>query len=81
MQGLQNRMFAIFMATVLSTALMHQIQPRFVQLSDLYAVREKPSKMYHWSTFVLANVIIEVCNDCRGSVDFSVLTINSFLTT
>lgn len=59
-QGMQNRMFAIFMSTVLSTALMHQIQPRFITLSELFSVREKPSKMYHWSTFVASLVLIEI---------------------
>ncbi|KAL7268661.1 hypothetical protein RUND412_008706 [Rhizina undulata] len=59
-QGLQNKLFAIFMATVLCTSLMNQLQPRFIELTKLYAVREKPSKMYHWSTFVLSNIIVEI---------------------
>ncbi|KAL7266569.1 hypothetical protein RUND412_010883 [Rhizina undulata] len=57
---LQNKLFAIFMATVLCTSLMNQLQPRFIELTKLYAVREKPSKIYHWSTFVLSNIIFEI---------------------
>lgn len=60
MAGLQNKMFAIFMAAVLSTSLMSQLQPRFLELAALYAVREKPSKMYHWTTFVLSTIIVEI---------------------
>jgi ATP-binding cassette subfamily G (WHITE) protein 2 (SNQ2) len=59
-QGLQNKIFAIFMSAVLAAPLMNQLQPQFIELSKLYAVREKPSKMYHWTTFVLANIFVEI---------------------
>ncbi|KAI5799834.1 putative ABC multidrug transporter [Geopyxis carbonaria] len=58
--GLQNKMFSVFMAVVLSGSLMNQLQPVFYSLSDLYAVREKPSKLYHWTTFVLGNIVVEI---------------------
>ncbi|KAH0541819.1 hypothetical protein FGG08_003702 [Glutinoglossum americanum] len=59
-QGLQNKLFAIFMAVILAIPLMNQLQPRWAALSALYLVREKPSKAYHWSTFVLSNIIVEI---------------------
>ncbi|KAH8586012.1 brefeldin A efflux transporter Bfr1 [Bisporella sp. PMI_857] len=58
--GLQNKLFAIFMAVILSMPLMNQLMPRWESLTALYGVREKPSKMYHWSTFVLSNVVAEI---------------------
>ncbi|KAL7267776.1 Multidrug resistance protein, partial [Rhizina undulata] len=55
-----NKLFAIFMATVLCTSFMNQLQPRLIELTKLYTAREKPSKIYHSSTFVLSNFIIKI---------------------
>ncbi|KAI9772587.1 MAG: ATP-binding cassette transporter snq2 [Geoglossum umbratile] len=59
-QGLQNKLFAVFMAVILAMPLMNQLQPRWAALSALYLIREKPSKMFHWSAFVLSNIIAEI---------------------
>ncbi|KAI9765217.1 MAG: ATP-binding cassette transporter snq2 [Geoglossum simile] len=59
-QGLQNKLFAIFMAVILAMPLMNQLQPRWASLSALYLIREKPAKMYHWTTFVLSSIIAEI---------------------
>jgi ABC-type multidrug transport system permease subunit len=48
------------MAVILAMPLMNQLQPRWAALSALYLIREKPSKMFHWSTFVLSNIIAEI---------------------
>ena len=40
--------------------LMNQLQPHWESLTSLYSVRERPSKMYHWSTFILSNIVTEV---------------------
>ncbi|BFZ62298.1 Multidrug resistance protein [Saitoella coloradoensis] len=58
--ALQNRLFAIFMAVVLSTSLINQIQPRFIDMRTLYEVRERPSKMYNWVAFTFAAIIVEI---------------------
>ncbi len=48
------------MACILAMPLMNQLQPKWEALSALYSVREKSSKIYHWSTFVLSNILAEV---------------------
>ncbi|KAM0276296.1 hypothetical protein ACHAQH_006885 [Verticillium albo-atrum] len=58
-QGLQNQLFAIFMFLVLFGNLNEQIMPMFLPQRDLFEVRERPSKIYRWTTFILANILVE----------------------
>ncbi|KAM0323344.1 hypothetical protein ACHAQA_008937 [Verticillium albo-atrum] len=58
-QGLQNQLFAIFMFLVMFGNLNEQIMPMFLPQRDLFEVRERPSKIYRWNTFILANVLVE----------------------
>jgi ATP-binding cassette subfamily G (WHITE) protein 2 (PDR) len=39
---------------------MNQLQPKWEALASLYSVREKPSKIYDWSIFVLSNIVAEL---------------------
>jgi ABC-type multidrug transport system permease subunit len=48
------------MALILAMPLMNQLQPRFADLAKVYLVREKPSKMYHWTTFMLSALLVEI---------------------
>jgi ABC-type multidrug transport system permease subunit len=51
--------------------LMNQLQPKWEALASLYSVREKPSKIYGWSTFVLSNIVVEIpYNFVTGSLFF-----------
>lgn len=68
--GLQNKVFAIFMAVLLSFPLMGQLQPVFISLRDLYEIRENPSKMYHWSIFIISNIIVEIYYNLVGTTLF-----------
>ncbi|THY01481.1 putative ABC multidrug transporter, partial [Aureobasidium pullulans] len=58
-QGLQNVVFSIFMLTSILSTLVQQIMPRFVSQRSLYEIRERPSKVYSWAAFILANTIVE----------------------
>lgn len=70
-QGLQNKVFSIFMLLVLCLILMVLVQPRLIELRKIYDVREKHSKMYHWSVFVVANVLVEIpANLAISSIGF-----------
>jgi ABC-type multidrug transport system permease subunit/ABC-type multidrug transport system ATPase subunit len=60
LQGLQNVLFSIFMLTSIMSSLVQQIMPRFVMQRSLYEVRERPSKIYSWIAFILANMIVEI---------------------
>ncbi|GME45602.1 atp-binding cassette multidrug transporter [Neofusicoccum parvum] len=59
-QGLQNKMFSIFMILILSLVLIVLLQPRLIAVREVYHVREKHSRMYHWTVFVVANVLVEI---------------------
>ncbi|KAH7142621.1 ABC-2 type transporter-domain-containing protein [Dactylonectria estremocensis] len=59
-QGLQNQLYAIFMYLVIFGNINEQIMPMFVPQRALYEVRERPSKIYRWSTYILSNIIVEI---------------------
>ncbi|KAM5380089.1 hypothetical protein ACJZ2D_003736 [Fusarium nematophilum] len=47
-----------------------QIMPFFVPQRAMYEARERPSKIYHWAVFVLAQVIVELIWNTVGAVLF-----------
>ncbi|KAL4942605.1 hypothetical protein BDV06DRAFT_235334 [Aspergillus oleicola] len=59
-QGLQHQMFAIFMLLVIFAFLAYQTMPNFIMQRDLYEARERPSKVYSWAAFMLANVAVDI---------------------
>ena len=56
---LQNRIFAIFQATVLPALIMSQVEPRY-DMSRMIFIRESSSKMYSQFAFVISIVIAEI---------------------
>ncbi|GAA6000108.1 hypothetical protein JCM10207_006055 [Rhodosporidiobolus poonsookiae] len=58
--GLQDRLFGVFMAVVLSAPLSQQLQPKFLGLRQLYIARESPSRMYSWPIFVISSILVEI---------------------
>ncbi|KAJ5682248.1 hypothetical protein N7462_005413 [Penicillium macrosclerotiorum] len=60
LQGFQDVIFSAFMLTSIFSTLVQQIMPKFVVQRSLYEVRERPSKAYSWSAFLIANVIVEI---------------------
>ncbi|KAK0566531.1 ATP-binding cassette transporter snq2 [Tilletia horrida] len=68
--SLQNKLFAVFMALVISTSLAQQLQPVVINLRSLYEVRERPSKMYSWPVAVTAWLIGEMPWNMLGSTLF-----------
>ncbi|KAI9172716.1 ABC multidrug transporter atrG [Paramyrothecium foliicola] len=59
LQGLQNQLYAIFMLFIIFGNINEQIMPMFIPQRELYEVRERPSKVYRWTTFLLSNIIVE----------------------
>lgn len=49
-QGLQNQLYSVFMVFVLFGNINEQIMPMFVPQRALYEVRERPSKIYRWTS-------------------------------
>ncbi|KIK55699.1 hypothetical protein GYMLUDRAFT_248509 [Collybiopsis luxurians FD-317 M1] len=60
LQGLQNQRFSVFMLMTIFGNLVYQIMPHFVTQRSLYEVRERPSKVYSWLAFMLANICAEL---------------------
>jgi len=59
-QGLQNAIFSNFLILSIFSILVQQIMPRFITQRSLYEVRERPSKIYSWAAFLLANILAEI---------------------
>ncbi|WBW75480.1 plasma membrane brefeldin A efflux transporter Bfr1 [Schizosaccharomyces osmophilus] len=59
-QNMQNKLFAVFMATVLAVPLINGLQPKFIDLRNVFEVREKPSNIYSWVAFVISAIIVEI---------------------
>lgn len=58
--GLQHQMFAIFMLLVIFAFLAYQTMPNYIVQRNLYEARERPSKVYSWIAFIVANIVVEL---------------------
>ncbi|KAG7694129.1 hypothetical protein KL948_003099 [Ogataea haglerorum] len=58
--GMQNLMFACFMAVVVSAPLTNQIQERAIKSRELFEVRESKSNTFHWSCLLLSQFLVEL---------------------
>ncbi|KAH8118882.1 ABC-2 type transporter-domain-containing protein [Phellopilus nigrolimitatus] len=67
LQGSQNKLFAIFMASILSVPLSNQLQVIFIDFRNIYEVRERPSRMYSWTSLLAAQLIAEIPWNILGS--------------
>ena len=60
MQGVQNKLFSIFVILILSVPGAQQLQIPFLASRSIYEIRERPSKMYSWSAWVTAQILVEL---------------------
>ncbi|ODV65879.1 hypothetical protein HYPBUDRAFT_112819 [Hyphopichia burtonii NRRL Y-1933] len=58
--GMQNGMFASFLAVVVSAPVINQIQEQAIKGRDIFEGREKLSKTYHWSLMMLSQFLNEI---------------------
>ncbi|KAK5212039.1 hypothetical protein LTR41_002281 [Exophiala xenobiotica] len=58
--AMQNTVFSIFMLNATFSTVANQIMSRFIPQRSLFELREAPSKMYSWFSFVLANIVVEI---------------------
>ena len=68
MQGIQNKLFSIFVILVLSFSGAQLVQGPFVVSRTIYEIRERPSKMYSWSAWVTAQILVELPWNVTGGV-------------
>ncbi|KAF5330227.1 hypothetical protein D9611_010600 [Ephemerocybe angulata] len=59
-QGTQNKLFAIFMCTILTVPLASQLMVPFINIRNVYEIRERPSRMYSWTALVTAQILVEI---------------------
>ncbi|KAF9445670.1 pleiotropic drug resistance ABC transporter [Macrolepiota fuliginosa MF-IS2] len=59
-QANQDKLFAIFMATVLSAPLGSQIHVPYINMRNIFEIRERPSRMYNWSALTTAQLLCEI---------------------
>ncbi|RDB27092.1 Brefeldin A resistance protein [Hypsizygus marmoreus] len=66
-QGTQNKLFAVFMLTILSAPLTNQLQVPFLKLREIYEIRERPSRMYSWTALITSQFLAEIPWNFLGS--------------
>jgi ABC-type multidrug transport system permease subunit len=54
----------------IATALMNGLQPKFIEMRAMYEAREEPSKMFHWSIFIISGVITEILTNVMSGTLF-----------
>ncbi|KAF9890970.1 hypothetical protein FE257_005227 [Aspergillus nanangensis] len=59
-QGMQNQIFSLFMVCAIFSSLVQQIIPLFITQRALYEVRERPSKTYSWTAFMMSSILVEI---------------------
>ena len=69
-QGSQNKLFSVFMATILATSLSNQLQVEYINLRNIYEYREQQSKMYSWPAQVATSILIELPFNIVGASIF-----------
>lgn len=59
-QGVQNQIFSVFLLFLLHSNMVQLIMPHFLESRTLYETRERPSRTYSWTVFVLSNILAEL---------------------
>ncbi|KAG0700792.1 ABC-2 type transporter-domain-containing protein [Suillus ampliporus] len=60
LQGTQNKLFAIFLASVICVPLSQQIQTMYINIRAIYEIRERPSRMYNWTALIVSQILVEL---------------------
>ncbi|KAJ7285271.1 pleiotropic drug resistance ABC transporter [Mycena rebaudengoi] len=69
-QGTQNQLFSIYMATILCAPLANQLQVPFLEMRNVYEIRERSSKFYSWTALLTSAFVSEVPWNIVGSSMF-----------
>ncbi|TFK38228.1 pleiotropic drug resistance ABC transporter [Crucibulum laeve] len=69
-QGIQNKLFAIYMGTILAAPLCNQLQVPFLKTREIYEIRERPSRMYSWTALITSQIVAEIPWNIFGSSMF-----------
>lgn len=55
------------MSTIVSVSLSNQLQVPFLNMRSIYEIRERPSRMYAWTSFITAHLLTELPWNILGS--------------
>ena len=67
-QGTRNKLFSIFMVLILTVPGAQQLQISFIANRMIYEIRERPSKMYSWTAWVTAQILVELPWNMFGGI-------------
>ena len=67
-QGTRSKLFSIFMVLILTVPGAQQLQISFIANRTIYEVRERPSKMYSWTAWVTAQILVELPWNMFGGI-------------
>ncbi|KAF5350668.1 hypothetical protein D9756_008520 [Leucocoprinus leucothites] len=59
-QANQDKLFSIFMGTVLSAPLGGQVHVPYINMRNIYEIRERPSRTYNWSALTTSQLLCEI---------------------
>ena len=57
---MQNQIFSVFLLLTLHSNAVQLLMPHFIDSRTLFEIRERPSRTYSWTVFVLSNIIAEL---------------------
>ncbi len=57
----------MFLGTILSAPLSHQLQTAFIDMRNVYEIRERPTRMYSWTALITSQVLAELPWNFAGS--------------
>ena len=60
-------MQAIFMSMIISVPLANQLQVAFIDVRNIFEVRERHSRMYSWTALVTSQILVEIPWNILGS--------------
>ncbi|KAL5521040.1 hypothetical protein ACEPAG_8962 [Sanghuangporus baumii] len=70
LHGLQRKVFAAFMLTVISIPISCQLQTIFIDARKVYELKERHSCMYNWTMFLATHLFVELFWNIISSVLF-----------
>ncbi|KAG9313738.1 hypothetical protein JVU11DRAFT_6092 [Chiua virens] len=60
LQGCQNQLFSVFSAVSTCIGVGQQLQGKFMESQTVYEIRERPSRMFSWTAFLVSQILIEI---------------------
>ncbi|KAJ7852054.1 pleiotropic drug resistance ABC transporter [Mycena olivaceomarginata] len=65
--GTTNKLFAVFMSTVLAAPMANQLQVPFLDIRQIYETREGPTKIYSWTALITSQFFSDLPWNILGS--------------